>query len=415
MEQPGNPEPLGKRRIIYVSDPSSIASRYLPDPTSAEDLRDWVDDLAASEVDTFVQEAYTQGWTVYWRGDQFDYDARPQHRRFLPLLDAGVQPLAVLVEQSHRRGMELVAGFRINDNHGSVSVAQGVGAGGSVIVDNPQWLIKETPPGDFYQLSSPLDFTFDGVRDFLLAVMTEVVQRFELDGLELCFRDHYYFPPGTGRERQPLMTDLVRRIRAMLDAAAERKGKKLLLGARVNQTLDECHSQGLDVPTWIHERLVEYVCPMDVMYADFNAPYAEFAALTRASDCQLYPGILPWSSFRARRRLNEAPMTQANRRALAQTFYGAGADGVSLYNHFEIMHARGDAHAPFYPMALHDFHELRDPQAVLEGRRHYVFDPTWGGHTGFGEDRACTGAIKAQKIVLARSQVPAQGEYVFRL
>ena len=415
METSNDMKPRGTRRIIYVSDPSSIASRYLPDPVAVEDLRRWVDDVADAEVDTFIQEVYTQGWSVYWRGDKFEYDARPQHRRFLPLLNAGTQPVEVLIEQSHRRGMEFIAGFRMNDNHGHVSVAQGVDAGAGFIVNNPQWLLQEAPPGDFYKLSMPLDFTFVEVRDFILSVMTEVAQRFDVEGLEMCFRDHRYFPPDKGRERQPLMTDLVRRIRTVLDETARRKGKKLLLGARVFSTLDECHSLGLDVPTWVHEGLIDYVSPQDTMYADFNAPYAEFAELTRASNCLLYPAILPWSSVRARRRLNQMPMSQANRRALAQTFYSVGADGMSLYNHFEIMHASGGAHAPFYPMALHDFHELRDPARVRQGQRHYVFDPTWGGFTGFGEDRTSTGAVKANKIVLRRDVPAAQGEYVIRI
>ena len=65
----GSYSPRGHRRIIYVSDPSSIARHYLPDPVSEGDLRSWVDELAGAEVDSFIQEAYTQGWTTYWRSD----------------------------------------------------------------------------------------------------------------------------------------------------------------------------------------------------------------------------------------------------------------------------------------------------------------------------------------------------------
>ncbi|MSP11688.1 MAG: hypothetical protein EXR62_01890 [Chloroflexi bacterium] len=408
------PMPRGQRRLIYVSDPSSIASRVLPDPTAEKDLRRWVNDVADSETDTLIQEVYTQAWTVYWRCEKFDYDARPQHRRFLPLLDAGVQPLAVLIEESHRRGMEFIAGFRINDNHAHVSIKQGVGAGGSFIVNNPQWAVAEEPPGDFYKLSSPLDFSFPEVREFILSVMTEVVQRFDVDGIEMCFRDHYYFPVDKGRERQPLLTDMVTKIRAMLDAEGRRKGKRLQLGARVFSTLEECQDLGLDVPTWIRTELLDYVCPSDVMYADFNAPYNEFAALTRVSNCMLYPAIMPWSSWRARKRMGHAPMTQDNRRALAQNFYGAGADGVSIYNHFEVLRF-GAISPPFYPLALHDFHELRHPERILQGKRHYIFDPTWGGFVGFGQDKASTGVVKANKIVLRRADPQPQGEYVFRI
>ena len=415
MNETSVSRPRGQRRILYVSDPSSIATRYLPDPSSSEDLRGWVDDLAAAKVDTFVQEVYTQGWTVYWQCDRFDYDARPQHRRFLPLLEAGIQPLDILLEHSHKNGMEFFAGFRINDNHGHISVEQGAGAGASFVVNNPQFQLKEAPPGDFYKLSTPLDFSFSEVREFILSVMQEAVSRFDVDGLEMCFRDHRYFPPGKGRERRPLMTEFVRNARRLVDAAGGKRGEKLRLGVRVFGSLEECHDLGLDVPDWIRKGFIDYVSPADTMYSDFNAPYDEFAPLTRSSHSMLYPAILPWTSLRARRRRNEEPMTQANRIALAQTFYGAGADGISFYNHFEILHGKGGAHAPFYPMALHDAHELKDPDLVSKSRRHYIFDPTWGGHTGFGEDKASTGAVKASKAVLRRSLPNARGDYVFRI
>jgi hypothetical protein len=227
----------------------------------------------------------------------------------------------------------------------------------------------------------------------------------------MCFRDHAYFPVHQGRERAHLMTDLVRRVRALLDEKGPLKGKRLLLGARVFSTLDECHHLGLDVPAWIAEGLIDYLSPQDVMFSDFNAPYTEFAALTRASNCLLYPALLPWTSVRARARLDQIPLSPANGRALAQTFYGAGADGLSIYNHFCAMW-----HPPFYPQSLRLFHELRDPSRVAAGSRHYIFDPTWVGFTGFGGvDRCSTGAVKAHRIVLDRDTPHATGEYRFNL
>ena len=402
--------PRGDRRLVYVSDPSSIASRHLPDPVREEDLRRWVDELADAGMHTFIQEAYTQGWTTYWRCDRFDYDARLQHRRFLPLLDAGVQPLQVLLDQSRRRGMEFLAGVRVNDNHGHISVKQGVGAGARFLVDNPHLQIQEAPPGPYYKLSTPLDFTHAEVRDFVFSAVEELARTFDVDGIELCFRDHRYFPPGRGADGQPLMTELVRRVRRMLKGLEPSRGRKLLLGARVYQTLEECHSQGLDVPTWISEGLLDYVAPADVMHADFNAPYEQFARLARQGDCLVYPGVLPWSSVRMRRRLAENPLTPEQLRALAQNFYGAGADGVSFYNHFVPLNW-----APSYPMMLFGLDELGDPERVAAGSRHYLFEPTWAGQLGFGEGRTSTGALKSDRITLGRSETSSSGSYLLRV
>ena len=102
---------------------------------------------------------YTQGWTTYWRSPGFDYDARLQHRRFLPLLEQGKQPFAILLSQCRAHGMEVMGGFRMNDNH-TDSVRQGVGAGARFIDDNPRFRLRDAPPGPTYRLSEPLDFSF---------------------------------------------------------------------------------------------------------------------------------------------------------------------------------------------------------------------------------------------------------------
>ena len=401
--------PRGSRRILYVSDPSSIATRYLPDPATEESIRAWVDQLASARVDVFVQEAYTQGWTTYWRMDGLEYDARPQHRRFLPLLERGVQPLEVLLDQSHKRGMEFLAGIRINDNHGHISVEQGVGAGAGFLLDHPEWQIRELPPGPYYKLSTPLDFTFSQVRDYVVGVMGRLVDRFPVDGLELCFRDHRYFPPGKGPERKHLMTDLVARTRTLLEETGRLRRKKLLLGARVFQTLDECRSLGLDLETWISRGLIDYVAPNDTMHTEPNVRYEEFRRLTHDGNCLLYPGMLPWTSQRMRRRLGNRHMSMDQQRAAAANMYAAGADGISFYNHFVTQ-----SWAPFYPHLLRELAAVRHPELVMAGDRHYVFEPSWGGSLGFGKDRASTGAVKADRLLLER-RPGSTGAFRFRV
>ena len=402
--------PRGERRIIYVSDPSSTARGYLPDPTSEEDLRAWVNDLADAGTDTFIQEAYTQGWTTYWSSDRFEYDARPQHSRFRQMIDSGVQPLDVLLDQSHKRDMEFMAGLRVNDNHGHISVDQGVGSGSSFLVDNTQWHLKEGYGSSTQRLSTHLDFTFPEVRDYLFDVALEIVDQFDVDGLELCFRDHAYFPKGTGQDRQPLMTELVERVSKMLKEKGHDRGKKLELGVRIHETIEECTDAGLDIQTWISDGLVTYISPQQAMYTIPNALLDHFGDMVRLSDCMMYPGLLPWTSIRRRRRLTDEPLTMDQYRAAAQNCYSAGADGLSFYNHNVNTHW-----APFYPMMLFEMDELRDPQRVLQGRRHYLFEPVMAGSKLFGEGRASTGALKSDSLIISRKEPEGSGVYRFRV
>src|SRR5262249_7457917 len=121
--------------------------------------------------------------------------------------------------------------------------------------------------------------------------------------------------------------------------------------------------------------------------------------------------LLPWSSIRARGRLDQIPLSAASQRAFARTVYGAGGDGISVYNNFTTFW-----HAPFYPQLMRVFHQLRDPVRVAAEERHYIFDPTWAGLTGFGADGlTSTGAMKANKVVLGRNVASPKGEYRFNL
>ena len=218
-------DPRGKWKILYTSDPSNVAffqagrniihqpeaAQIKEDPARQEDLIQWVDRLAQNGVDAYAQCVYSQGWTLYFRSERFEYDARPQHQRLLPMMDAGVMPLEVLIERSHKRGMQFLAKFRMNDLHG------GGRQGARFILDHPQWQLKEFPGG--------LDYTFEPARDFVYSFAEEVVGRFDVDGLLFNYmRWGHCFPRGTGRERQAIMTQFLRRVRQMLDRQGREKG-----------------------------------------------------------------------------------------------------------------------------------------------------------------------------------------------
>ena len=57
------------------------------------------------------------------------------------------------------------------------------GRGARFLLDHPEWQIREQPPGPYYKLSTPLDFTFSQVRDYVVGVMGRLVDRFPVDGL----------------------------------------------------------------------------------------------------------------------------------------------------------------------------------------------------------------------------------------
>ena len=113
--------PHDQWRLIYVSDPSGNAN-YDFDPGMArplitshpakpEELQRIIDNVAANRPDTFIQEVYNAGWTLYFRSPRFEYDARPQHRRFIPMMDDGIMPLQVMLDQARKHGTEFSRWF----------------------------------------------------------------------------------------------------------------------------------------------------------------------------------------------------------------------------------------------------------------------------------------------------------------
>jgi len=223
------------------------------------------------------------------------------------------------------------------------------------------------------------------------------------------------FMPGTGPQNAHLLTDFTRKTRELLDAAAQRRGRsRLILEVRVPQTLEECDYLGFDVASWIKEGLVDYVVPTDFHYTDFNTKVEVFVKLAEGTDCKIHPAIHP--KFCTDNDMGIS--TLANYRAAAQNFYAYGADGLSPYNyqyHWERrVYASGGgpsrwrSYAYMWPAAVGHLAQLRDPQAISQGDRHYLFYP-------LHPKGAPVHGVKDGRIVLDRAQPDAPGTQDFRV
>ncbi len=428
-------KPRGDIRLLFVADLSSHAREpFVSDPATPEQIRKLVDHFALSGADALGQEVFGQGWVLHFYSDTYEYDQRPQHRRWMPMLDRGINPIEVFSDQAHQRGMKFIAGARFGDDHGAPT------QGARWMFDHPEFILRDPPPGPLSKPGNTLDFSFREVRDFHFGAIEEIARRFDVDGIEITFRsdNHFPYPRSISRERQHLMTELVQRIRDMLDDEARNKGRKLLLGVRVPETVDECHDCGLDLPTWITTGILDYASPSNSMYSNHNAPWEEFSRLAEGTACRLLPGVLPFCSATDARsdtvpwalqpdtgesgtgdhmafqsRVYLRPMTSDNYRALANNMYGAGADGVSSFNFQE--QYTGNLIGGF-PGELALLRELKDPETIKARHRTYLFRSMFGGVDYQGAPgMASTGAMKDDRIVLSREAPGVRQEYRLRL
>ena len=414
----GSLTPRGTRRVIYNSDPSNTTSHLSEPAAQPEELRQVVRNYASEgNIDTLVQEIWHQCWTEFWRTDKCPYDTRGQHQRLVSMMDEGIMPVEIYIDECHKQNMEFIAGFRMNDRHGNnVEFFQ------KLDKEHPEWILKEYKPTGGGKnnprnrgLGCSLDYSQEGVRDWLFSIMREAASRFDVDGIEFNWhRLPECFSRDKAEQSHPIMTGFVRRIRAMLDEVGQKKGRKLILGVRVLQDLKQCKRWGLDVPTWIKEGLVDYVAPGDYGFTDFNAPYEEFVRLGRAYGCYVYPQAEYRLGYTRWKKSNRTEFQSPEQyRAAVHNFYGAGADGFSTSNYFLLWHHGGGLNfsgpGATYPSALNTLRILRDPKQVVAGDRHYVFVPIWGPGVRY------IGGVYPERIVLSRRETGQRDEFRFRM
>ena len=298
--------------------------------------------------------------------------------------------MQIVIDQCHSRGIQCIGNLRMNDRHRVTAYVK------ELYRRHPEWRLK-SPAGAFSERKGGLNFKYRGVREHLLAFTAELLERYDVDGIELDYmRMCHMFEPTEARQHAHLLTELMRSMRVQLSAAARRRNRgSLVLGARVPSSLDECDALGYEVKTWIREGLVDFITPADFWSTDFVARTEEFVALAKSTSCKVYPSLSPTSSFSS----EEAYLTPAQYRAAANNFYAFGADGLSAYNFFWTWaYQHGNVVAglgtvwPTRSLSL--LTALKNPAACRTGPRQYLSYPLW-------QNQSPTGVIRRDKIVLA--------------
>src|SRR5262249_18509947 len=204
--------------------------------------------------------------------------------------------------------------------------------------------VKVVPPRDKWYSGwadhrhNVLDWSYPEVRELVLSPLEEIVELFDVDGIELSGQGCLFFNADQASRKASIMTDFVRQARDILDQAAHKKGKdRLLLCMRVPDDPSACLRFGLDVAEWIKQDLVDILMPSQDNPAgiNFDAPIEDFVSLCKGHDCVVLPTILPGKAPFSYSQFNDfdhRAYTLPQLRALVDTWYRRGASGISTYN-----------------------------------------------------------------------------------
>lgn len=343
------------RRIIYNNDggePMGMERFSLEDFLALRTKR-----LVGTQVDTIFYCTYSSGFGQFTHNTKVgqiftNVEDRHAKNKTKDFIDAGTDPLATIVDYGHKNGLEIFWSLRMNDTHdGATGKSYGpiLFRSNRLKNDHPDWLLgsEQSPP--FHGKWTGVNYEIPGIRDMAFRLVEEVCRNYDIDGVELDFFRHptfFRFPapgqPATDAQRQ-LMTDLMRRIRLMMDAEGKKRGRPILLAMRVPDSVEYCRAIGLDLELWLQEDLLDLLIPTG--YFRLN-DWAYSATLGHQYGVKVYasldePRIDDKEAQKARMSANAY-------RGRAAEAWAAGVDGIYLYNFFkkdspfEILHQLGD-------------------------------------------------------------------------
>ena len=225
---------------------------------------------------------------------------------------AGVDPYALLLAEARRHGLEALLTYRMNDIHGDSYLEH------RFWLQHPEYRLPK--PSEAWPGHVGLDFGQDAVRDYNFRLIEEAVQRYDCDGIELDFvRTAWFFQNGTEAERIAKMNDLVRRVCQMLDAEGQKRGRRLVLAARVLSRYQECRNVGLDPVAWAKAGWIDFLTVSPNTGTMYDLPIKLWKELIK--NVPIYG-------------CSDAATPPVDYRLAAKNFWKDGADGIYLFNFF---------------------------------------------------------------------------------
>ncbi len=301
---------------------------------SAEEIteayRKMVDYYAEADVPyLFLNVCYMRAacpsevWDTYWDVDDPDTNVTGWPRGHWLVHKKGVDPFAVCVTRCRERGVSPWMSMRMNDTH---------------YIDDANKTSKlwQQHPELRRAERSGYDFAHKQVRDHYLALVAELMDRYDCDGIELDWmRFPQHFKSGQEQQGREHLNDFMRRARQLAQQVAAKRGHPVKIAARIPAVPEFAQGLGMDGVAWAREGWVDVLIlasvwrPSDTAipierWRELIGPDADKVLLAAGTDLWLQgtPGG---------RLMSDDVETQ---RGFTTAMLDRGADLVYLFNHF---------------------------------------------------------------------------------
>lgn len=379
--------------VLYSNDATNILSCVSPFHKAGEPFRKEMLEATVDEVAGLVDAHFLQpglGMVPMWPSKVLPLD---EHYAWIKqrygqkpdsfgqfVLDGG-DVVKVFIDRCRARGQAAFISLRMNDAHHKefTDPKPGDKPGGSIGMSVTKWYADHAEyrlkPGSLRGADLVQNFAVPEVRAQKLALIRELCENYDLDGLELDFLRFYsYFRDEMPlNERRTIMTSLVKEVRQML-------GSKRWFCARVPCYLPALDELGLDLQALV-------AAGLDMVNASahyFTTQQHDLAAIRKlTTGATLYFELCHtiWKGDKVQAGYDVFPFRRATREYLhtsAHLAYARGADGISLFNFaYYRQHGQGEGRGVFGEPPFEALKALRDPQTLAKEPQHWFIANGW--------------------------------------
>ena len=319
-----------------------------------EHVASWVDQYANTQVRELIlnvnamRAAYASKvrdsfWTGYDPAGPDDQplfrsqapEARKSVRKWVDyayrLNAAGIDPYSVWIARARKKGLTPWISVRMNDVHNTEDEQHYLHS--SFWKQHPQF--RRVSYRFQGTTERALDYEHPEVREYTMAFVREVCERYDFDGLELDWmRFPYHFRPGREQAGLAVLSGFMREARAVVNAAERRRGHKIRIAVRVPAHPESAMKFGYDVAEWCRSGACDYVTITPFWGStDTDMPVELWRQLlgdnvTIAAGLEIL--IRPYPAYRPLQS-NSLETT----RGVAAAHLQRGADRVYLFNYFD--------------------------------------------------------------------------------
>lgn len=318
-------------------------------------LEKYIDSMSETNVTHFFMCANgqrtsyrTSVWEAIWDdvGGRAPDDIWPRNAK--KLFDAGIDPYSVWVKRCRKNGISAWMSMRMNDVH--FVTVKNYFRNMEFWRNNPHlWRVPGATGGAWTDFA--FDYSKEEVRNFSKKLVRELLERYDVDGLELDWmRFCLHLPPKKAYQMRSALTGFVRDVKGIVSEFEKRRGHKIGLGVRVPVDPQMSAWMGMDAVEWDKEGLVDLVvasCFFSSTDFDMSAKKWREAGLKAPLLCAADNGVC--AALKLRRVDMDVPMYNA---WVANMIYAGFDNGVYLFNLVYSRHFADVIRADWSPAAM---------------------------------------------------------------